>query len=63
MIVDDDPLNPRLVRVLLAAEGYKVRMAPDAHEAIAVLKRFASDLILMEIQVPGIDGVQLPAAS
>src|SRR5207302_7926057 len=40
LIVDDNPVNLKLVRVLLATEGYDVRTAADAEEAVAVLKTF-----------------------
>jgi len=59
LIVDDNPVNLKLVRVLLATEGYDVRTAADAEEAVAVLKTFRPRLILMDIQLPGMDGLEL----
>jgi two-component system, cell cycle response regulator DivK len=59
LIVDDNPINMKLIRVLLTGEGYHVRTAADAQEAFAVLKEFHPDLILMDIQLPGIDGLEL----
>lgn len=59
LIVDDNPLNLKLARVLLAAEGYAVRTAQDADEALLVLARFRPRLILMDIQLPGMDGLEL----
>jgi CheY-like chemotaxis protein len=59
LIVDDNPLNLKLLRVLLAGEGYNVRTATDAMEAIAVLGTFRPLLILMDIQLPGMDGLEL----
>jgi two-component system cell cycle response regulator DivK len=59
LIVDDNPMNMKLVRVLLAGEGYDVRTAGDALEALAVLKQWRPGLILMDIQLPGIDGLEL----
>ncbi len=59
LIVDDNPVNLKLVRVLLASEGYDVRTATDAEEALAVLKEFTPRLILMDLQLPGIDGLEL----
>ncbi len=59
LIVDDNPINLKLVRVLLAAEGYDVRTATDAEEALAVLAAFRPRLILMDIQLPGMDGLEL----
>ena len=59
LIVDDNPANMKLVRVLLSGEGYHVRTALDAKEALAELKTFKPDLILMDIQLPGMDGLEL----
>ena len=59
LIVDDNPMNMKLVRVLLTGEGYDVRTAGDAVEALAVLKQWHPRLILMDIQLPGIDGLEL----
>lgn len=59
LIVDDNPVNLKLARVLLMQEGYEVRTAADAEEALTVLKTFAPRLILMDIQLPGMDGLEL----
>jgi CheY-like chemotaxis protein len=59
LIVDDNPVNMKLIRVLLAGEGYEVSTALDANEALAALKADRPDLILMDIQLPGIDGLEL----
>ena len=59
LIVDDNPVNLKLVRVLLEVEGYEVRAAADADEALSALKNFRPRLILMDIQLPGMDGVEL----
>jgi two-component system, cell cycle response regulator DivK len=59
LIVDDNPVNLKLVRVLLVREGYNVRTAGDAEQALEILKDFSPELILMDIQLPGIDGLGL----
>jgi len=59
LIVDDNSTNMKLVRILLASEGYDVRTAADAEEALNVLKEFYPRLILMDVQLPGIDGLEL----
>jgi CheY-like chemotaxis protein len=59
LIVDDNPANLRLARLLLASEGYDVRTARDAGEALAALEAFRPRLILMDMQMPGVDGFEL----
>jgi two-component system, cell cycle response regulator DivK len=59
LIVDDNAVNLKLMRVLLAGEGYTVRTASDAEDALAVLKEFRPRLILMDLQLPGMDGLEL----
>jgi two-component system, cell cycle response regulator DivK len=59
LIVDDNAANLKLARVLLTAEGYQVRAASDAEEALAVLETFVPRLILMDLQLPGMDGLTL----
>jgi two-component system cell cycle response regulator DivK len=59
LIVDDNPINLKLARVLLQKEGYEVRTAPDAEEALKTLESFRPRLILMDIQLPGMDGLEL----
>jgi len=59
LIVDDDPMNMQLVRVLLANEGYDLRSVANADEAMDVLDAFKPGLILMDIQLPGKSGLEL----
>ena len=59
LVVDDNPQNLKLARVLLSLEGYEVRAAADAEEALRVLESFAPRLILMDLQLPGMDGLEL----
>ncbi len=59
LVVDDSPVNLRLARLLLSDEGYEVRTAGDATEALDVLEQFSPRLILMDLQMPGIDGFEL----
>ena len=59
LIVDDNPANMKLVRVLLTSEGYDVRTALDAEAALGELISSRPDLILLDIQLPGMDGLEL----
>lgn len=59
LIVDDNPLNLRLVSFLLTANGYVVHTAANAEDALIFLATTTPDLILMDIQLPGMDGLEL----
>lgn len=59
LIVDDNAVNLKLARVLLEMEGYAVKTAEDAERALEVLQTFRPDLILLDIQLPGISGLEL----
>jgi len=59
LIVDDTPLNLKLTRILLVNEGYKVMTAASAEEALELLRSYHPQLILADIQMPGMDGLEL----
>src|SRR5579863_14031 len=59
LIIDDNPANVKLARLLLANAGFDVRTANDSTEALETLRSFSPQLILMDIQLPGMDGLQL----
>jgi two-component system cell cycle response regulator DivK len=58
LIVDDNPVNLKLARILLTSEGYQVRTASSADEAFAAVREAHPRLILMDIQLPDIDGLE-----
>jgi two-component system cell cycle response regulator DivK len=58
LIIDDNPVNLKLARVLLSAKGYEVRTATDAEEALDLLHAYRPRLILMDVQLPGMDGLE-----
>jgi two-component system, cell cycle response regulator DivK len=59
LVVDDNATNLKLARLLLQAEGYEVRLASDAEEALSAINDVEPDLILMDLQLPGLDGLEL----
>ena len=59
LIVDDNPQNLKLARVVLANEGFDVRTASNAEDALQLLRTVTPRLILMDVQLPGMDGLEL----
>jgi signal transduction histidine kinase/CheY-like chemotaxis protein len=59
LVVEDNPVNMRLTRSLLVSSGFQVLEARDSGEAIQQLSRQQPDLILMDVQLPGMDGLEL----
>ena len=59
LIVDDDQDTLRLLEVLLASDGYGVRTAENADQAIKLLFAFTPAAVLVDIRMPGMDGLQL----
>lgn len=59
LIVDDNPVNLKLATDVLEMEGYAVEKAVDAEQAQEMLRSTTPDLILMDIALPGMDGLTL----
>jgi signal transduction histidine kinase len=59
LVVEDNPTNMRLVADLLKSHGYRVVEAVTGEEALDTLKFLRPDLILMDIQLPGKDGLEV----
>lgn len=59
LIVEDNQINAMLVNVLLTAKGYITQLAGNAEEALDALETFQPQLIIMDIQLPGMDGLEL----
>ena len=59
LIVDDNPTNLKLVTYLVRAYGYEVDTAGDADAALARIREHAPQLILLDLQLQGIAGLEL----
>jgi CheY-like chemotaxis protein len=57
LLIEDNAVNRRLAQFLLKSQGYEVWEVTSAPEAFASLKEKRPDLILMDIQLPGMDGL------
>jgi two-component system, cell cycle response regulator DivK len=58
LVVEDNPLNLELVRDILVGAGYVVVEAEDGETGLELARREKPDLILMDIQLPGLDGLE-----
>ncbi|MGH2375203.1 MAG: HD-GYP domain-containing protein [bacterium] len=58
LVVDDEELNRKLLRELLTNRGYRVEEAATGEEAIAKVGHIQPDLVLLDIMMPGIDGLE-----
>jgi two-component system cell cycle response regulator DivK len=59
LVVEDQEDNRRIMRDLLAASGYQSMEATTGDEGLAMAEREVPDLILMDIQLPGLDGYEV----
>ena len=58
LVVDDDALNQRMMQVLLRREGYQVDVASSGFAALDAIKLQQYDVVFMDLQMPGMDGVE-----
>ena len=59
LVVDDDHAFRVSTAALLRADGYEVDVAPEATAAVQALRTHTYDLVLLDLRMPGIDGIQL----
>jgi CheY-like chemotaxis protein len=57
LLIEDNAVNRRLAQFLLKSQGYEVWEVTSAPEAFAALRERRPDLILMDVQLPGMDGL------
>ena len=59
LIIDDDPNNFDVIETILSEQDYQLHYAASGQEAIASLDIFDPDLILLDVMMPGIDGIEV----
>ncbi len=59
LIVDDTPANLHILQVRLGAQGYEIVTATDGEQALAVAREALPDLILLDVMMPKIDGLEV----
>ncbi len=58
LLVEDDKNQRKLYEQELADEGYEVNVAPGGREALAEIEKDRPDLVIMDISMPGMDGIE-----
>ena len=59
LIVEDNPLNLELISDILEAHGYRLQAATSGSDALKMVDEEKPDMILMDIQLPGLDGLTI----
>jgi CheY-like chemotaxis protein len=62
LVIDDDPLVRKTVDIILALHGFEVATAPDGRSGVDAVKAGAFDLVIVDLFMPGMDGLQTTAA-
>jgi two-component system, OmpR family, KDP operon response regulator KdpE len=59
LVVDDEPQITRVLRTSLSSQGYDIRVANDGETALEILKDWTPDLVITDLSMPNMDGLQL----
>ena len=59
LVVDDEPQITRVLRTSLSSQGYDLRVANDGETALEIMKDWAPDLVITDLSMPNMDGLQL----
>jgi CheY-like chemotaxis protein len=62
LLVEDDPASQKLAAYVLQKRGHTVEIAADGRQALSLTQQKAYDVILMDVQLPGMDGLETTAA-
>jgi two-component system response regulator MtrA len=59
LVVDDDTALAEMIGIVLRSEGFEVLFCTDGAEAVDAFKRFGPDLVLLDLMLPGLDGIEV----
>jgi CheY-like chemotaxis protein len=62
LVVDDEEIMREILEKLLTREGYHVRVASSGEEGLELAKSFPFDAVILDVMMPGMDGLQVLAA-
>jgi len=58
LVVEDNPINMELVIEILSSRGFTVHTANDGEEAVRKIEKEVYDMVLMDIELPGMNGIE-----
>ena len=61
-IIEDDPVISQMYRMKFEADGFDVQLANDGKKGVALVEHFSPDIILMDLQMPALDGLSAAKA-
>jgi len=59
LVVDDEPQITRVLKTTLLSQGYGARAASDGYEALQIMKSWSTDLLITDLRMPNMDGLEL----
>src|SRR6266567_2962377 len=59
LVVDDEPQITRVLKTTLSSHGYGTRTASDGDEAVQMMKEWSPDLLITDLRMPNMDGLEL----
>ena len=58
LVAEDNPINQKYIHFALEQQGYVVKSVPNGRDAVDMIEQEAFDLVLMDVQMPGMDGIE-----
>jgi two-component system response regulator MtrA len=59
LVVDDDTALAEMIGIVLRAEGFEISFCADGSEAVDAFRTFSPDLVLLDLMLPGMDGIEV----
>jgi DNA-binding response OmpR family regulator len=57
-LIEDDSIIAQMYRMKFESDGFDIQVADNGHDGVALVEQFSPDIILMDMHIPGLDGVE-----